>query len=473
MLSIRKNTQNSKQGNLLSASLCREEDPSRSRLLSLESRLIKTNSIWELYNSSQPSLADEDVAARLTLDECQYVSTESIGYGETFIASKIREMMNTPVSCLRLRTNSLSESQANAATKVLSSKVSILTGGPGTGKTYTLKSIADSLEYAGLSVRWCAPTGTAAKRMSTATGRFASTVHRLLGYKPKTGFGKNEENPLDCDCVVMDEGTMADNPLTYALLKALGDARLILVGDRNQLPPVCSGSPFHSLCNVVPTAELTEVRRTDPDGPIGTACKDILLGKLPEQAKKGESGFFLIPRPAHTLTDYLLHCAMRMNSEVHNVGILSPFNYSCEKLNFHFLEHSRMDSIGAYPIMCVKNDYEEEIFNGEVGLSDRFPCHYYQFEGRSIQFQPWRDRLAFARTIHKSQGGEWNDTLIHNPKNNFVTRNLSYTAVSRGKRRVAVVGCIDSFAKSLTDDRCDKRVTMLGELVTGRARIVQ
>lgn len=471
MLSIRKQTQ--RGGNLLAASLCKETDPSRSRLLSLESRLAKDASTWEIFNPSNPSVQDSDECARALSNGVPYVSSPSIGFGEVYCANRIRRMMDTPASHIPLLTSGLSETQCNAARIVLSNHVSILTGGPGTGKTYTLCAIAESMDSIGLSVAYCAPTGTAAKRMSLSTGRPASTIHRLLGYKPSIGFTVNETNPLCYHCVVVDESTMVDSALFHALLRALGNASLIMVGDHNQLPPVSLGNPFHCLVDIVPTAHLTEVRRTDPDGPIGRACVDILSGKLPDQARKGDSGFFMIPRPANTLTDYLLACAIRMNPAVHNVGILSPFNYSCEKINHYFLEHSRLNPIGPYPIMCIKNDYDYEIYNGEVGLSRSFPCNYFRFEGRELEFQPWRDRLSFARTIHKSQGGEWQDVLIHNPRNQFVTRNLVYTAVSRGKSRVAVVGCIESFEHSLSDERCDKRVSLLGELVTGQARVVQ
>lgn len=464
--------------NLLAASM--SQSPSEARTIELACRLEKESSTWEVHDPSFQLTMDNDLVARAEdgITGKLYVSTEATGLSEAWSATKIKKMMANNRT-IALDDTGLSESQAHAARSVLSSNISILTGGPGTGKTYTTNAIARSLRRAGLKVLYAAPTGTAAKRMSLSTGDEACTIHRLLGCK-KEGklwvFARDINSPLHCDVLILDEATMMDAYLFHSVLKALGSARLILIGDANQLPPVGPGSPFHSLIDVVKTARLTEVRRTDPDGPIGMACADIVNGVFPTQAKKGETGFFMVSKCANQIGPSIVKFAQRLSpGYVNNVLIMSPYNHSVELINRHFLEAATQEVIGPYPIMCTANDYEEEIFNGETGLADYWPSKSFHFEGREVRVT-WRHVIAFARTPWKAQGGESDDVILHMPsisREGFLTRNVTYTAVSRGKRRVVVLGDISSFKNSLKEGSRDRRVCLLGKLVTGEVKVLR
>jgi exodeoxyribonuclease V alpha subunit len=369
----------------------------------------------------------------------------------------------------------LSASQREAVRLVLSSPVSVMTGGPGVGKTSTLDSLLRILVAKDVRVLLAAPTGRAAKRMTEQTGIEAKTIHRLLEIDPKHGgFSRAEDNPLDCDLLVIDETSMVDVPLMNALTRAIPEhAALLLVGDVDQLPSVGPGQVLTDLIasGRLPVARLTEVFRQAAESRIVVNAHRINQGQMPEPAPKGEESDFYfveiaepeegvrkliemvhqrIPRRfgLDPLKDIQVLCPMNrgvlgarnLNHELQRVLNPSP-PASVERFGWRFSPGDR--------VMETQNDYDREVFNGDLGTVSRIDeeegALAVSFEGREVIYPYGElDTLvpAFATTIHKSQGSEYPAVVIplttqHYP---MLARNLVYTGVTRGKRLVVIIG---------------------------------
>ncbi len=369
----------------------------------------------------------------------------------------------------------LSPSQREAVRLVLTSKVAVMTGGPGVGKTSTLDTILRILVAKGVRVLLAAPTGRAAKRMTEQTGLEAKTIHRLLEIDPKHGgFSRNEENPLDCDLLVVDETSMVDVPLMNALTRAVPEeAGLLFVGDVDQLPSVGPGQVLADLIGSgsIPVARLTEVFRQAAESRIVVNAHRINTGQMPEPAPKGEdSDFYVveisdpdegvfklievvtnrIPRRfgLNPLKDVQVLCPMNrgvlgarnLNHELQRVLNPSP-PATVERFGWRFSPGDR--------VMETQNDYDREVFNGDLGTVDRIDddegAVIVNFEGREVVYPFGElDTLvpAFATTIHKSQGSEYPAVVIPVVTQHYqmLARNLLYTGVTRGKRLVVLVG---------------------------------
>ena len=392
----------------------------------------------------------------------------------------------------------LSASQREAVRLVLSSPVSVMTGGPGVGKTSTLDSLLRILVAKGVRVLLAAPTGRAAKRMTEQTGIEAKTIHRLLEIDPKHGgFSRTEDNPLDCDLLVIDETSMVDVPLMNALTRAIPEhAALLLVGDVDQLPSVGPGQVLADLIasGRLPVARLTEVFRQAAESRIVVNAHRINQGQMPEPAPKGEESDFYfveiaepeegvrkliemvhqrIPRRfgLDPLKDIQVLCPMNrgvlgarnLNHELQRVLNPSP-PASVERFGWRFSPGDR--------VMETQNDYDREVFNGDLGTVSRIDeeegALVVSFEGREVIYPYGElDTLvpAFATTIHKSQGSEYPAVVIPLTTQHFpmLQRNLVYTGVTRGKRLVVLVGQKRALAIAVRGQQTRRRWSKLKE----------
>jgi len=392
----------------------------------------------------------------------------------------------------------LSLSQREAVGLVLSSKLAVITGGPGVGKTSTLDSILRILIAKRVRVALAAPTGRAAKRITEQTGIEAKTIHRLLEVSPKHGgFTRNEENPLECDLLVIDETSMVDVPLMNALLKAVpSHAALLLVGDVDQLPSVGPGQVLADIINSgrVPVARLTEVFRQAAESRIVVNAHRINSGYLPEGAKGGENTDFYIvdiAEPEEGVTKLIEIVSQRIPRRfgldpLRDVQVLCPMNRGV--LGARNLNHELQRVLNPNPtatverfgwrfspgdrVMETQNDYDRDVFNGDLGtvarIDDEEGTLVVNFEGREVVYPFGElDTLipAFATTIHKSQGSEYPAVVIPVTTQHYamLARNLLYTGVTRGKRLVVLVAQKRAIAIAVRGGQMKRRWTKLRE----------
>lgn len=363
----------------------------------------------------------------------------------------------------------LSDQQKEAVRLSLQSGLMVLTGGPGTGKTTTLQAIVEAHEKLDLRVTLCAPTGRAAKRMSEASGKEAKTIHRLLEWNPVTaGFSRGAEEPLATDLVVVDEASMLDLSLGRSLLDAIPkSASLVLVGDVDQLPPVGAGQLLREVirADVAPVIRLQTVFRQAQESAIVRGAHALLEGQVPTPTSRGEKGsgdlFLIRSRDPETIIDKVRSTLQRIPTAYgldakRDVQVLVPMRrgpLGTENLNTELqaaLNPGR-GAQGAFragdKVMQLRNDYEREVFNGDIGWvqSVMDGVTYVDFEsGRRSYKTEELDALtlAYATTIHKSQGSEFPAVVLvlHGAHHVLLSRALVYTAVTRAKRLVVIVG---------------------------------
>lgn len=339
----------------------------------------------------------------------------------------------------------LSESQRAAVVRVLGSKVAIVTGGPGVGKTTLVNSILLILRSRGVDVALCAPTGRAAKRMAETTGMEAKTVHRLLEFNPKEfRFKRDGDNPLDTDLLVIDEASMMDTVLTNQLLKAVPDrADLLIVGDVDQLPSVGPGAVLADLIasGAVPTVRLTEIFRQAAASRIVVNAHRINRGQTPEAPPRGEeSDFYLIEaRTPEDIAAKLVETVTRRiparfgHHPIDDIQVLAPMNRGGLGVRALNVELQRLLNGQAEPkvtkfgttyapgdkVMQMVNNYDKEVFNGDIGriaaIDPEQGTVAIDFDGRRVDYETGEldeVSLAYAASIHKSQGSEYPVVVI-------------------------------------------------------------
>jgi exodeoxyribonuclease V alpha subunit len=367
------------------------------------------------------------------------------------------------------------ESQVAAIRLALTSKVLVMTGGPGVGKTTIVRAILRILAAKGTKLLLCAPTGRAAKRMTEATGFEAKTIHRLLEVDPRGGgFKRGSDNPLDCNLLVVDEASMVDVMLMQALMKAVPDkAALLIVGDIDQLPSVGPGQILADVISsgAVPVIRLTEVFRQAAQSRIITSAHRINQGSMPDLSSPGtESDFYFVqadePETAVGRIIELVKTRIPRRFGLHpirDIQVLCPMNRGgagARSLNIELqaalnpASDRKVERFGwtfapGDKVMQIENDYDKEVYNGDIGTIGDVDSNAGEivasFDGRSIAYGFGElDMLvpAYAATIHKSQGSEYPAVIIpvltqHYP---MLQRNLLYTGVTRGKRLVVLVG---------------------------------
>jgi exodeoxyribonuclease V alpha subunit len=370
---------------------------------------------------------------------------------------------------------SLAESQVAAIRLALRSKVLVITGGPGVGKTTIVNSILRILAAKDVKLLLCAPTGRAAKRMTEATGFEAKTIHRLLEVDPKTGgFKRNDEHTLDCDLLVVDETSMVDVMLMQALLKAVPvEAALLIVGDIDQLPSVGPGQVLADIIasGEVPGVRLTEVFRQAAQSRIIMAAHRINQGVIPDLSRpEGGSDFFFVtaddPESAVPRIVELVKTRIPQRfglDPIRDIQVLCPMNrggVGARSLNIELqvalnpagdrkVERFGWTFAPGDKVMQIENDYDKEVYNGDIGYIDDVDPDAGEltasFDGRAVAYGFGElDTLvpAYATTIHKSQGSEYPAVVIPVMTQHYtmLQRNLLYTGVTRGKKLVVLVG---------------------------------
>ncbi|RDE48951.1 MAG: ATP-dependent RecD-like DNA helicase [Candidatus Accumulibacter meliphilus] len=399
----------------------------------------------------------------------------------------------------------LADSQKEAIRLALSSKLLVITGGPGVGKTTLVKSILTIMTVKGVKPLLCAPTGRAAKRLSESTGLEAKTIHRLLEINPINGqFKRNADNPLECDLLVADECSMIDVPLANQLLKAVATrTAVILVGDVDQLPSVGPGQFLTDLIDsgVVPVIRLTEVFRQAATSRIVRSAHQINRGVFPSLPEKGEaSDFYLVAAEepeviAQTVVD-LVQTRLPRKFEVdsiRDIQVLCPMNRGitgARGINQALQavlnppgEHS-VDKFGnrfsvGDKVMQIENNYDRDVFNGDIGFVTGVDQDDEElavvFDGRVVSY-PFGELdelvLCYATTIHKSQGSEYPVVVIPISTQHYMMlkRNLIYTGITRGKRLVVLVGQKRALAMAVKGKQVERRWSKLKERLVATKR---
>ena len=392
----------------------------------------------------------------------------------------------------------LSAQQAEAVRRVFESRVQIITGGPGTGKTTIVQAVVQIALKEHLSVKLAAPTGRAAKRMAEATGREAKTLHRLLKYDFQSGtFEHNEGNPLDCSMLIIDEASMIATYLMYQLLCALkpGSA-LVLVGDMHQLPSVGPGNILADIINsgIVPVAELTEIFRQAQQSRIVMNAHRINNGHglLAAEDTDKLTDFYFIEKedPEAALKTIIGVTAERIPARfklnpMQDVQIITPMHkglIGTENLNRELqqvlnpghiiLERGNRCFRAGDKVMQVKNNYDLDVFNGDIGMimsaSAEKKMAVVMFDDRPVSYTfNDLDNLvpAYAISVHKSQGSEFPAVVMPLLTQHYIMlqRNLLYTAITRGKSLVVIVGSRKALAMAIANDKPRLRYTGLCE----------
>jgi exodeoxyribonuclease V alpha subunit len=407
---------------------------------------------------------------------------------ETALAAGLGRLLDAPAPTLAVEADkaiawyereagiALARQQAEAVKLALGAKVAVITGGPGVGKTTIVRGIVSILKRKGLTVALAAPTGRAAKRLTDATGAPASTLHRLLEWRPAGGtFGRCAANPLPADVLIVDEASMLDVRLGADLVAALASsARLVLVGDVDQLPSVGPGSVLGDVIasGAVPTVRLTEIFRQAAESLIVVNAHRIQEGAEPElgapaaDRESDRRDFFFLeeddPAAAAALIRDLVAVRLprRYGFSPQEIQVLSPMHrgeLGAGNLNRLLQEALTAGAPGIErgqrtlrvgdKVMQVKNDYDKEVWNGDSGIVEGMGDETLavRFDDRLVEYT--LDELdtlvlAYAATVHKSQGSEYAAVVIpvHTQHYVMLQRNLLYTAVTRGKRLVVLVG---------------------------------
>lgn len=476
-----------------------------------------------------PQFAPDEVipedAAKEIEKECIYLPP--FYFAEVGVASKLKKLAAEPaedrlwVSLMKARKDTgnpklsvdvekiqntinmkYDEVQVEAIRRAATAKVLVLTGGPGTGKTTTTQGIIAAYRTFGLNILLAAPTGRAAKRMTEATGLEAKTIHRLLEFKPPEGYQKNEETPLEGDALIVDECSMIDIVLMNALMKAIPPhMRLILVGDIDQLPSVGAGNVLRDIIDseVFPVVRLTRIFRQAQTSRIIMNAHKINAGQMPDTSNGKNTDFFFMiqedPEEAAKKIAELVHKKLPgyYGTPSSQIQVLTPMQRGVvgtanlnmvlqEALNPHG-EGLRRSGFVYRPndkVMQIKNNYDKEVFNGDIGIIESVDMQdrtlLINFDGRRIEYDATElDELvhAYATTIHKAQGSEYPIVVMPVLMNHYVMlqRNLIYTGITRAKKILVMVGTKKALSYAVRNVTVTKRNTLLKERLASEIQV--
>lgn len=483
----------------------------RTRLLELTVDLLRIGQDEEIYNRVLLCLADMLKDGQLLShadgvwlpalhraeDSVSRFVRNAIGAGKP---AKLKSKAKDPVKLLQEFEQSqgikYSPEQFQGICDALDNRFYIITGGPGTGKTTTLKGILHLCDARKEDVLLAAPTGRAARRMSELCQREASTLHRLLELNPSTRvFERNDVRPLEADCLVVDEFSMVDTWIASALIRAIGPkTRILVMGDHDQLPSVGPGNILRELlsCAKVPSMRLNRIYRQGDGSDIAENAHRINVGHRPNLHNGTHFHFCPYTSPAEALgiLDTLIHdqIAGRLEmSATHDLQVLTPMHrgpLGTQSLNAH-LQQRLNNRLGGFSmfgtqwkpgdrVMQLKNNYDKNIFNGDTGFilsadpeEQRLEI---SFDGRRIALEGTdldQLSLAYACTVHKSQGSEYSAViLVLDPTHSvMLQRNLLYTAITRAKGHVWIVAGPGALDTALRNNRTIKRYTRLAESI--------
>ena len=402
-----------------------------------------------------------------------------------------------PLDWVQNRTHiNLAANQKIAIKKSITEKLVVITGCPGTGKTTIINSIIKIYQKLGQKIVLAAPTGRAAKRISEVTGCEAKTIHRLLGFKPGgSGFKKDEQDPLDAGLIVIDEASMVDTLLMYHFLKAVPpEATVVFVGDVFQLPSVGAGNVLKDIIDshVVSTVNLDEIFRQSRQSEIVVNAHRVNNGKMPDlhpnRNKIQDFYFISIEEPEKIIEKIIFLCKERIPHRfkfdpVKDIQVLTPMNKG--NLGAHYLNiqlqaalnpSSKELRIGGKvfkendKVMQIVNNYDKDVFNGDVGIVTTIDNEDHEvtvdFEGK-VRVYDYKDLdeiiLAYAVSVHKAQGSEYPVVVmpVHTQHFILLQRNLLYTAITRGRKLVVLLGTKKALSVAINNNKPQRRYTYL------------
>ena len=473
------------------------------RVLAVEKKIV----IETLAQGDSTESADSQAVFLAKFHGCESFIAQRLG--QIMEAHPVRPKPSTQLAMewvqqrLKLK---LDRDQHHAVAGALTNKVMVITGGPGTGKTTIVRAITQIYRRQHARVLLAAPTGRAAKRLSEATGRNAQTIHRMLEYHPRQGgFNRNRHHPLDADMLVIDEVSMIDAVLMYHLLQAVAlDTRVILVGDVNQLPSVGPGNLLKDIIasGTIPQVTLRQIFRQARESRIVTNAHRINAGRLPD----------ISPAPKDAVTDFyfihqedpqkILETIIKLVSEriprrfgldpLEDIQVLTPMHrgvVGAQNLNVQLQQ--ALNPQEAYisrgdqrfsprdKVMQLRNNYDKQVFNGDIGRISRIDPRekkvVIQHDNRAVDyaFEEMEEiTLAYAVSVHKSQGSEYPAVVIPVTTQHYLLlqRNLIYTAVTRAKQLVVLVGTQRALAMAVKNNASQKRYTRLAHRMAAAIR---
>ena len=460
-------------------------------------------------------LESEDDPRPGTFDSGCAVYLSRNHYCETGISYMLKRLMATPKLIRPVDAEkaakwvqdqlhfTLAENQKRAVVSAIQNKFMVITGGPGTGKTTIIQAVLKIYRKLHANILLAAPTGRAAKQMSETTGFAAKTIHRMLSFNFHSGgFQKNEKDPLDCDLLIVDEASMIDTLLMHHLLKAVPPAAtLILVGDVNQLPSVGAGNILKDIIDshMVPVVRLNEIFRQARESRIIVNAHRINSGYLPETETSDDADadfYFIDQESPERVVEIIRELAARRIPQkfgldpIDDIQVLSPMHkglVGTANLNHELQKHLNPQKDGITygsavfyqndKVMQIRNNYDKNVFNGDLGrvmeINRETREIFIAFDGQKVVYDFTElDEVvpAYAVSVHKSQGSEYPAVIVPVLTQHYMLlqRNLIYTAVTRGRRLVVMVGTKKALAIAVNNDKPRQRYTRLRDRLKGR-----